>query len=72
VTYGLLGLLLGMGFSGRRPLLASCLAFVVGVVDEVMQLFHPGRHADLLDLGADLCGALLAAAILWFLWGRRG
>jgi hypothetical protein len=70
-TYATLGLLLAAGFSGRRPLLASGLAFAVGVIDEAMQAFHPGRHADLADLGADLAGALLAAALLWVLWGRR-
>lgn len=70
-TYAALGLLLGAGFSGRRPLLAASLAFAVGVVDEVMQAFHPGRHADITDLAADLAGALLAAAILRYLWGRR-
>lgn len=72
VTYALLGLLLAAGFSGRRPLLATGLAFAVGVIDEVQQAFQPGRHADLADLGADFCGALLAAMILWYLWGRRG
>ena len=71
-TFVVLGLLLGAGFSGRRPLLASCLTVAVGAVDETMQLFHPGRHADLADLGADMAGALLATAILWLLWGRRG
>ena len=70
--FALLGLLLGAGFSGRRPLLAAFLAFAVGVIDEAMQAFHPGRHADLADLGADLCGALLAAAILWLVRGRYG
>lgn len=71
-TYATLGLLLAAGFSGRRPLLAAALAFAVGVIDEAMQAFHPGRHADLADLGADLAGALLAATLLWYLWGRRG
>lgn len=71
-TYALLGLLLGWGFSGRRPLLASSLAFAVGVIDEAMQIFHPGRHADFADLAADCVGILLAMAVLRLLWGRRG
>jgi VanZ family protein len=71
-TYALLGLLLGWGFSGRRPLLASCLAFAVGVIDEAMQIFHPGRHADFADLAADCVGILLAMAVLRLLWGHRG
>ena len=71
-AYAVLSLLLAAGFSGRRPLLATALAFAVGVIDETMQAFHPGRHADLADLGADLAGALLAATLLWYLWGRRG
>ena len=70
-TSAVLALLLAAGFNGRRPLLAAGLAFAVGVIDEAMQAFHPGRHADLTDLSADLAGALLAAALLWVLWGRR-
>ena len=71
-TYATLGLLLAAGFSGRRPLLAGSLAFAIGVVDEAMQAFHPGRHADLADLAADAAGILLAVAVLRLLWGRRG
>jgi VanZ family protein len=70
-TYTVLGLLLGAGFSGRRPLLAASLSFAVGVIDETMQMFHPGRHADFADLGADLCGALLAATIIWLVRKRH-
>lgn len=71
LTYATLGLLLAGGFNGRRPLLSAGLAFAIGVTDEAMQSFYPGRHADLADLGADLGGALLATALLWRLWGRR-
>lgn len=71
-TFVLLGLLLGAGFSGRRPLLAVSLTFAVGVIDETMQIFHSGRHAGFADLGADLCGALLAAVIIRLLWELRG
>ena len=71
-AYAVLTLMLAAGFSGRRPLLATSLAFAVGVIDEAMQAFHPGRHAGFADLGADLAGALLAATLFWYLWGRRG
>lgn len=71
-TYATLGLLLAAGFSGRRPLLASGLAFAIGVIDEAMQAFYPGRHADLGDLGADLAGALVAALIVRHFRGRGG
>ncbi|MFH1869395.1 MAG: VanZ family protein [Pseudomonadota bacterium] len=71
LTYATLCLLLAGGFNGRRPLLAASLAFAIGVTDEAMQSFYPGRHADLADLGADLAGALLATALLRLLWGRR-
>lgn len=72
VTYAALGLLLAAGFSRRRPLLAAGLACAIGVIDELTQGFHPGRHADLGDLGADLAGALLAAVVVRYFWKRGG
>lgn len=70
-TFAVLGGLLAAGFGGRRPWLATALALSVGMADEGLQLFHPGRQSGWDDLAADLAGAALAAAALWFAWGRR-
>jgi VanZ family protein len=40
-----------------------CLA-VFGMVDEVVQAFIPGRHADIWDYAADLAGGLLVLVVL--------
>lgn len=50
--------------------LAFGLTVVYGASDEFHQSFVPGRDADVLDLAADTCGAILAAAG-YFLLRRR-
>lgn len=50
-----------------RVWLAVLLATLFGVSDEVHQYFVPGRHADVLDVVADLVGALLGALGVAFL-----
>ena len=44
------------------PLLSIPLLLVTlfGIIDEAFQMLIPGRQADLLDLLADICGALFA------------
>ncbi len=44
------------------PLLSVPLLMVTlfGIIDEAFQMLIPGRQADLLDLLADICGALFA------------
>ena len=44
------------------PLLSIPLLMVTlfGIIDEAFQMLIPGRQADLLDLLADICGALFA------------
>ena len=55
------------GLRGRRMLLLSfCSAVVVGALDELHQMYLPGRNAGWDDLAADASGAALgAAAMLW-------
>lgn len=52
---------------GERPVVAICFAFLltaaVGVVDEVHQLFVPGRQMDRLDLLCDLAGSAVGIGI---------
>ncbi len=80
-AYGVLGaLILGAlrptptGYGRAQALLASAVASLYGVSDEIHQLFVPGRDADVLDWLADTSGALMATLLLawlsrWF--GRK-
>jgi VanZ family protein len=52
--------------------LTVVLTTVYGALDEVHQAFVPGRNPSFLDLSADVGGALLYVAIVWFLGRRRG
>lgn len=71
-AYGLLGvLLLGAmqvsgtgGYSIRQPALATLIASLYGITDEIHQSFVPGRTPDMLDWLADTSGALLATFLL--------
>lgn len=54
----------------RPTLLAVGVTMLYGITDEVHQVFVPGRDASVLDLLADLTGALIAVAILRSLLGR--
>lgn len=59
---------------GESPLVAFMFAFLligaVGVVDEIHQLFVPGRQMDRLDLVFDLVGAASGIS-LFLVWQRR-
>ncbi len=60
-----------VGFSRRTAYaLAFVLTVIYGALDEYHQSFVPGRDADVYDLLADTCGAILAAAG-YFLLNRR-
>ena len=50
---------------GLAPGAVAALAVSVGGVDEILQLFQPGRNADPLDFLADVSGALVGCAALW-------
>lgn len=49
---------------------AVLLVGLYGVLDEFHQRFVPGRHPDVLDVLADLCGALLGAGLMFLLLRR--
>lgn len=78
--YGLLALLVSLGFPARRlpaqygPLI-SCLVLAVPVtIEEFSQAFFPGRSASLLDLAASLSGIVLLGELgAWLrrLWRMR-
>jgi VanZ family protein len=62
--------------SKRVPatLAAGVVCAAYGVADEVHQAYVPGRHADGMDVAADVAGAVAGAllhAALWGGWRRR-
>jgi VanZ family protein len=64
---GLLACSLFFKLTARRtiPLFSLPLLFVAlfGIIEESYQMFIPGRESDLMDLLADICGALFAIVL---------
>jgi VanZ family protein len=78
LEYGTLGALAARAIHGSmlislRTALISGFALSVGwgALDEVHQAFVPKRSADLLDLAADIVGALLGVACYRRFWRKR-
>ncbi len=73
VAYALVSLLYGVSFAvtGRkglwRLLIISIFMVILGAADEYTQQFF-GRHTDLLDYYADLCGIALGMGISFVFW----
>ena len=73
LAYGLLGVLVlhalaggrWRAVTGRRAAGAVVIAGLYGLSDELHQRFVPGRTAELLDLGADVGGALCGVLLVW-------
>jgi VanZ family protein len=61
-----------VGYSSRQVVLATLLASLYGISDEIHQSFVPGRSPDVLDWLADTSGALLATLLLAQLSRRFG
>ena len=65
-AYGMLGAMLQLGLpvreTWRRGLLASSIAAVYGVVDELHQSHVPGRDASGMDVVVDAVGAILGVS----------
>lgn len=57
--------------AGRKWSIALAIAFATlyGLTDEFHQSFVPGRVSSVLDLGADVLGAIVAMS--WVAWRRR-
>ncbi len=58
----------------RKILYALCVATLVGALDEIHQIFIPGRGAAFTDVFIDLTGAILGVffvILIQILWKRR-
>ena len=70
-VYALLAFLAARAFATRPsadracvlPWAAALFAVLYGLSDEIHQSFVPGRNADLWDLVADACGAIVGALV---------
>ena len=78
LAFGLLGfLVLGglrpgkRGYRGVQLWSAVAITTGYGILDEIHQHFVPGRMPDVLDVLADLAGAMLGAGLLYVIVGRR-
>ena len=65
-VFGALAAMLWVLAGGRAALAVFGLAVGIGVLDEMHQLFVPGREADLKDLLADAAGAAVALYLVKF------
>lgn len=66
LEYGLLGIASGIAFidSRKRGVLnAIGLCLVISVLDQVIKIFVPVRHFDIVDIGFDLIGAVIGIGI---------
>ena len=63
-TFALITALLWHGTAGRAPLAVLGAVVAFGALDEVHQLFMPGRSAELADFVADATGALVVCGLL--------
>lgn len=43
-------------------------AMAVAAIDETIQIFTPGRHSSIVDVGIDTCGALTGILLLHIFW----
>ena len=66
LEYGLLGIASGIAFidSQKRGVLKAIgLCQVISVLDQVIKIFVPVRHFDIVDIGFDLIGAVIGIGI---------
>jgi VanZ family protein len=71
LAFGGVAAILWTGLGCGAPLVTWVLVSLTGAVDELNQLFVPGRHADALDVLADTIGAGIAVFALQRLALRR-
>ena len=64
ITYGFMLLLALLAFPKGKPMLLACAIILLGALDEIHQIYIPGRSAGFDDLAADIVGIL----IVYFVW----
>lgn len=67
--YGILTTIAGLAFPKIRILLLGLMIIAIGGIDEIHQIFVPGRQPGLDDLAADALGCL--PALLLVIWLRK-
>ena len=55
----------------KRLGLVLILCLVTAAVDEIIQLFVPGRSGELRDVCIDVSGAFLGSGLFWAVFGRK-
>ena len=55
-------------FDWLRAVISTSVVTAYGALDEIHQMFVPGRTADFRDAAADAIGAVLSALVLYFLF----
>lgn len=66
IEYGLLGIASSIAFidSHKRGVIkAIALCLIISVLDQVVKIFVPVRHFDVVDIGFDLIGAVIGIGI---------
>ena len=66
LVFGALAVLLWVLAGGRGALVIFAAVIGIGMLDEMHQLFIPGREADVADLVADAAGTALALYLVKF------
>jgi VanZ family protein len=65
LCFALITALLWRGTAGRAPFVLAACVVAFGALDELHQLFMPGRSAEFLDFVADAAAALTVAGALF-------
>jgi VanZ family protein len=63
-VFALITALLWIGTEGRAPVAVLGCVIAFGAIDEIRQLYVPGRSAELADFFADAAAAIMAGALL--------
>jgi VanZ family protein len=64
VVFALITALLWVGTEGEAPVVVAAAVIAFGAIDEIRQLYVPGRNAELADFLADAAAVFAASAAL--------
>ncbi len=67
LTFGLLFVVSSLAFPRIKPLFIWFTIIIIGMLDEIHQLYIPGRSAGLDDLLADIIGSFCALMLMHYL-----